>query len=63
VIYLLKDGKLELDDVYILASKAALDTMTAEEAADINHILKTEQFGGLTIDLNEIFKNILPEDY
>ncbi|MDR2167314.1 MAG: Uma2 family endonuclease [Clostridiales bacterium] len=62
-VHLLKDGKLELDDIFILASKEALDNMTAEEMGNINHILKSKQFGGLIVDLYKVFQNVLPEDY
>lgn len=55
-VYLLRDGKYELDDEYILFDDKEFDKLTDEEKADVKHEVPVSILDGLKIPLKYIFK-------
>ena len=55
-VYLLRDGKYELDDEYILFDEKELDLLTEEEKADVKHEVPVSILDGLKVPLKYIFK-------
>jgi len=54
-VYLLKDGKYVLDDVYEFYPDFMLEDMTEEEKAEIVHEFKTSLFDDLVINIDKVF--------
>lgn len=57
-VYLLQNGKYELDNVYTIYPDWQWVKMTDEEKADAALSLKVSLYDDLIIDIKEIFKNI-----
>jgi len=55
-VYLLRDGKYFLDDVYALLDEAAFALLTDAEKAEVKHEVPVSIVDGLTVPLNFIFK-------
>jgi Uma2 family endonuclease len=55
-VYLLKDGKYELDNVYHNASEAEMEYMTEEEKKEIHLSLKISLYDDLEIQTKDIFE-------
>jgi len=62
-IYLLKDGKLELNEVFTIIPKETIRRMTDEEKTEIIYTFKTSLFDDLEFELLDIFARVMPEDY
>jgi len=58
-VYLLKDGKYELDEIYVHVYDYELEEMTEEERALIITELKTSIFDDLVIQVEDIFEGII----
>lgn len=54
-VYLLRDGKYELDDVYILVDAEEFETLDDEDKAAIKHEVPVSIVDGLTIPLDFVF--------
>lgn len=57
-VYLLKDGKLELDEIYSIYPDYLLAKMTDDEKAALPTEFYCSLFNDLTISLDEIFVNV-----
>ena len=55
-VYLLRDGKYEFDDEYILFDEKEFELLTDDEKADVKHEVPVSILDGLKIPLNYIFK-------
>ena len=55
-VYLLRDGKYELDDEYILFDDKELELLTDAEKAEVKHEVPVSILDGLKIPLKYIFK-------
>ncbi|MCL2350280.1 MAG: Uma2 family endonuclease [Defluviitaleaceae bacterium] len=63
-IYMPQNGHMKLDAAYSIYPKWEIDEMTDEEKTErLIYNFKTSLFEDLTINLQEIFTHILPEDY
>ncbi|WP_341299766.1 Uma2 family endonuclease [Lysinibacillus sp. FSL H8-0500] len=58
-VYLLKDGKYELDNVYTVIHKDDWADMTDEEKAEAALTLKVSLYDDFVIHINDIFKNVI----
>jgi len=58
-VYLLKEGKFELDNVYVKYSEKDLDRMTEKELSEVQTEFKTSLFGDFVIQIDEVFYNPL----
>jgi len=57
-VYLLRDGKLELDNIYGVYSELEWEELSDTEKAVINFDIPVSIFDGLVINVNEIFYRI-----
>ena len=55
-VYLLRDGKYELDDEYILFDDKELELLTDEEKSEVKHEVPVKTLDGLKVPLKYIFK-------
>ena len=55
-VYLLRDGKYALDDVYVVFDENDMALLTEEEKAAIKYEVPVSILDGLTIRLDYIFK-------
>ena len=58
-VYLLKEGKYVLDEVYSIFPEYTLKKMTEEEKSKVAKEFKTSLFADLTIVLEDIFANLI----
>lgn len=58
-VYLLKDGKYELKDVYAVFPDYELNMMTKEERASVPTTFKTSLYDDLVITIAEVFEKVL----
>ena len=58
-VYLLKDGKYKIDDVYSVMEDWELESLTEEQKADHKLTLKVSLYDDLEIDINEIFEKLI----
>lgn len=57
-VYLLKNGKFELDNVYTLYPEKEWEEMNEEEKSEALLTLKVSLYDDLSIDIRDIFDNI-----
>ena len=58
-VYLLRDGKFELDDEYIYYNKDEWEDLTDEQRAEAKLEIKVATIDGLTVKLSDIFDWLL----
>jgi Uma2 family endonuclease len=57
-VYLLKDGRYVLDDVYVVYPDWQWEKMTDEEKSDARLSLKVSLYDDFIIDIREVFDRI-----
>ena len=57
-VYLLKDGRYEMKDIYSLYPDYELEDMTDEEKSEIITKFKTSLYDDLIISLDDVFENV-----
>jgi Uma2 family endonuclease len=62
-VYLPQDGRLELDDIYTIIPAWMLKKMEKEGKEKPPYNFKTTLFDDLIINIEEVFEDILPDDY
>lgn len=59
-VYLLKEGRMELDEVYVVPPAWAWEKMSEKERAETKLRLKVSLSEGFLIDVREVFENVRP---
>ena len=59
-VYLLSEGKLELNEVYAIIPQFELDVRGLEKP---DYTFESKTFKGLVVDVEELFGELLPKDY
>ena len=57
-VYLLKEGKFELDDVYSIFEDYEWDKLTDEQKAEVKHEIKISLYDDFYVKLDDIFEDI-----
>ena len=57
-VYLLKEGKFELDEVYAVVSDDALEVMTDDEKSKIKYEFTPSMFPELVINIEDVFSGM-----
>jgi len=58
-VYLLKDGKYELDDVYTVIPDGDWEEMTEEEKSEVALNLKVSLYDDFIINVKDVFENVI----